>query len=66
MSGFFDPNDDDVEQIPWSGGNSASARAELSAQIAAKMAAHNWKPGEQNNIVCHSHGCNGVMGALPS
>ncbi len=66
MSGFFDPNDDDVETIEWSGGNTDSARAELSAKIAAAMAAHSWKPGEQNNIVCHSHGCNGVMGALPT
>ena len=55
MSGFLDPTDDDVETIEWSGGNSDGARAELSAKIAAAMAAHTWKPGEQNNIVCHSH-----------
>jgi RHS repeat-associated protein len=66
MAGFFDPSDDDVEQIEWSGGNSAAARAELAAKITAAMASHAWKPGEQNNIVCHSHGCNGVMGALPT
>jgi hypothetical protein len=65
MSGFFDPSDDDVETIEWSGGNSDSARADLSAKIAAAMAAHPWKPGEQNNVVCHSHGCNGGMAALP-
>ena len=64
MAGFFDPNDPDVETIPWSGGNSASARADLAARIVEKMKAHGWKPGEQNNIVCHSHGCNGVMAAL--
>lgn len=66
MAGFFDPNDDDVEQIPWSGGNSAGARSELAANIAAAMASHGYAPGEQNNIVCHSHGCNGVMAALPT
>jgi RHS repeat-associated protein len=65
-AGFFDPDDHDVVQIPWSGGNSASARAQLAANIVAAMKAHPWKPGEQNNIVCHSHGCNGVMAALPT
>jgi len=64
MAGFFDSNDDDVEPIPWSGGNSAAARAELAANIVSAMKNHPWKPGEQNNIVCHSHGCNGVEAAL--
>lgn len=66
MQGFFDPNDDTVIQIPWSGGNSASARAELAANIEKAMKNYQFKPGELNNIVCHSHGCNGVMAALPT
>lgn len=66
MAGFFDEDDKDVVEIPWSGGNSASARAQLAANIVSAMKNHNWKPGEQNNVVCHSHGCNGLMAALPT
>jgi RHS repeat-associated protein len=66
MAGFFDEDDKDVVEIPWSGENSASARAKLAANIVSAMKNHNWKPGEQNNVVCHNHGCNGLMAALPT
>jgi hypothetical protein len=65
MEGFFDSDDDDVEVIPWSGDLSAAGRAELAENIEIAMFTHQWKPGEQNNIVAHSHGNNGVMAALP-
>jgi RHS repeat-associated protein len=59
-------NDDDVELIPWSGGDSVAARAQLAQSIEAAMSAHVYAPGEQNNVVTHSHAGNAFFAAVPS
>jgi len=66
MKGFFDPNDVEVRRIDWNAGNSDEDRYQLALNIKTAIRNYRFAPGEQNNIVCHSHGCNGVMAALPT
>lgn len=62
MAGLF--GDEDVQQVGWSRGLGWGARAALARNIVNKVESHTFKPGERLNVVCHSHGCSGLMKAL--
>jgi len=68
MRGFFEDDSFGVQSIEWSGGGLDPFRAILAGRIVSTVQA--WaktrSPGEQLNFVCHSHGCNGLMAALPT
>jgi RHS repeat-associated protein len=50
--------------LTWSGGNSEEARTRAARAIASIVAHHKFAPGEQLNIVAHSHGNNVAITAL--
>ncbi len=57
-------NDRSVGAFSWSGGNTRADRASAAHSLAALIHAYKFAPGEQLNLVAHSHGGNVAIDAV--